>query len=513
MKKILFVLLSVFMINTLAFAKSDTIIIGVENETPKINPLFDEDHDSALDLIFSGLTTHDENMKIVPDLAKSWEISKDRKVYTFELRDDAYWHDGEKFSADDVKFTIQTALDEKLSSPAKANYEPIDKVEVLSPYKIKITLKTPFEPLLSALSIGMLPKHILDGKDLSVDNYNNAPIGTGPYKLVEWNKGKYLKFEAFDKYYGGVAKTKNVYMKFVPDFNVAAMQLQKGELDAALSEPNMAIKLSKNPNLKILKEDSADYRSLMFNMQNELFKDKNVRKALNYAVNKEAIVKNILHGYGSVANNPIEKSWANDENVAKFEYNPQKAIKILQDNGWSKNKNGYFQKDGKELKFGIYAYNTDPLRVSLANILSSDFQKIGINATAYAKPQGSFKISDVDTFLIGWGSPFDPDFHTYRIFGSFADSSVDPNGWNYSHYNDKNVDEALFKARSLAKIEDRKVYYSKFLEAIYENPPFIFIAYLEFPLVYNAKISGIKPHVLGHHGGGFAWNVKDWIKE
>ncbi|MCI6989692.1 MAG: ABC transporter substrate-binding protein [Campylobacter sp.] len=513
MKILQLIMFSILMLGINLYAKSDTIVIGVENETARINPLFDEDHDSALDFVYSGLVKFDENMQIAPDLALSWEISDDKKTYKFTLRDDAFWHDGEKFSAKDAEFTLKTAMSDELNAPAKANFELIDEIKVIDDTHIEISLKTPFEPFLATLNMGMLPKHLLENENISTTNFNNAPVGTGPYKLDEWKKGQYLKFSAFDKYYGTTPKTQNIYLKFIPDFSVAAIQLQKGEIDATLISPAMVENIQKNNNIKILKESSADYRALMFNMKNEIFQDKNVRIAINYAIDKNLIVEALIHGYGSVANGPIDRDWANDESIKGFEFDPKKAENILQNAGYSKDKDGIYQKDGKKLEFDIYTFNTDPLRVAIANAISSDLAKIGIKATPYSKPHGSFEISEVDTFILGWGSPFDPDLHTYRVFGSSSDSDINEGGWNYSHYSDNAVDEALKNARSALTKSERKEWYSKFLQALNENPPFVFVAYLDFPLAYSAKISGIKPHVLGHHGAGFAWNVSEWEKE
>ena len=163
-------------------------MVAIEEQTPRINPLYDEDHDPTLSLVFSGLTSHDENSNVVPELAKSWQVSDDGLEYVFELRDDAFWHDGVKFSAKDVKFTIEAAQDKKLNAPAISNYEVVKSVEILGDYKVKITLSEPFPPFLDALSFGVLPEHILKGKDIATDKFNDAPIGTGAYKLVKWKK-------------------------------------------------------------------------------------------------------------------------------------------------------------------------------------------------------------------------------------------------------------------------------------------------------------------------------------
>ncbi|AKT90321.1 dipeptide/oligopeptide/nickel ABC transporter, periplasmic substrate-binding protein [Campylobacter ureolyticus RIGS 9880] len=500
----LFLLIS-FVLN-FALAK-DVLVVGIENESSRLNPLYDEDHDPALSLLFSGLTRHDENTKVTPDLAKSWEVSKDGLTYIFDLRDDAYWHDGVKFTAQDVKFTIESAKDKKLNAPAISNYEMVKDVEILGDYKIKVTLDTPFPPFLDALSFGILPKHLLEGKDIATYQFNDNPIGTGPYKFVNWKKGESIEFVANDKFYKGTPKIKKVFLKVVPDANVRLMQLKSGELDAGLIDFS-GVEMAKNSkNLNILKFKSADYRALMFNYNNEVLKDRDVRVALNYFIDKNDMVKTLLHTHGSVANNPIQNYIQSDK---VYEFNPKKGDEILTKAGWKKNKKGIYEKDGKTLSFEIYSFNSDPLRVAMSKVISSELNKYGVDAKAFAKPKTAFKISKVDSFLIGWGSPFDPDFHTYRIFGGFADSDINENGWNYSHYKDAKVDEALKKARSTGDLEERKTYYKEFLDALYENPPYIFIAYLDYNLAYNKNLTGIKTQILGHHGAGFLWNLEEW---
>lgn len=503
----IFLILSFIFNFALANAKKDTLIVGIENESSRLNPLYDEDHDPTLSLLFSGLTKHDENTKVTPDLAKSWEISGDGLTYIFTLRDDVLWHDGVKFTAQDVKFTIESAKDKKLNAPALVNYEMVKDVEILDDYKVKITLDTPFPPFLDALSFGVLPKHLLDGKDIDSDKFNENPVGTGPYKFVNWKKGENIEFVANEKYYKGTPNIKKVFLKLVGDANVRLMQLKSGELDAALIDFSGVNLAKKSKNLNILKFKSADYRALMFNFNHEILKDKDIRIALNYFINKEKIVKTLLHEQGSVANNPIENFIKSDK---VYEFDPKKGDEILTKIGWKKNKNGIYEKDGKTLSFDIYSFNSDPLRVAMAKIISSELNKYGVDAKAYAKPKTAFKIADVDSFVIGWGSPFDADFHTYRIFGSFADSDINENGWNYSHYKDAKADEALKKARSSAKWEEREVYYKEFLDALYENPPYIFVAYLDYNLAYNKNLTGIKTQILGHHGAGFLWNLEEW---
>lgn len=509
MLRLLFIL---FLSPFLLFARNDTLIIAVENETNRINPIFSEDHDSVIALVFSGLTRFDEKMNLQADLAKTWRVSKEGLEYEFDLRDDVLWHDGVQFSADDVKFSLEAFKNPKNNSSLYENFKYIKDVEILSPFKIKITLFEPYPAFLDALSEGMIPKHLLENENLNTAKFNQNPIGTGAYKFVRWKKGEYIEFEANENYHLTKVQTQRLILKHITDPAVASAELKNGKIDAALIDVSLLGMFKDDSNFSILKEKSADYRALMFNLNNEFLKDPAVRLALNYGVDRESIVKNLLHNYGFVASHPLENSWANPLNFKSYEYNPQKAEKILMNSGFKKNKQGVFEKNAKPLEFEIYAMSNDPLRVSLAGILQSEFAKLGVITKLVAKPSGSFDFSEVDSAIIGWGTPQDPDFHTYRVFESSQDSNINPTGWNFGHYHNQKADTALQKARTALDKQERKKYYAEFIEALYEEPPFLFLVYLDFALVHKANIQGIKPRMLGHHGIGFTWNVYEWRK-
>lgn len=484
----------------------DTLVVAVESDPDRINPVFSEDHDAAIGIVFSGLTRFDESMRVAPDLAKSWEVSADGLSYKFLLRNDVLWHDGAKFSAHDVAFTLNALRDPKLNAPTKVNFDMVKDVQVVNDYEVAVTLSRPFPAFLDALSVGMIPKHLLEGKDINTDTFNQKPIGTGPYMLKEWKKRSYIRFDSNPNYHFGEAKTKKLILKHVPDLSLSAIELKNQSVDVALVGFEFVETFKNDKRFSVLIEDSADYRALMYNFENPVFADKNVRLALNYAVDKEAILANMLHNLGSVANHPLQKSWASVP-PSTHEYNPQKAIKLLEQAGWKKNAQGIFTKDGKVLSFEMYAFSSDPLRVALVNLLKSEFAKIGVEAKAYAMPSGSFDYMKVDSLLIGWGSPYDPDFHTFRVFESTQDKE-----WNFGHYKNATVDKALSAGRSTLDQEKRKEAYAEFIGALTDDPPFLFLVYLQFPLVYNNNVKGIKPHVLGHHGVGFTWNVHEWSK-
>ena len=490
----------------------DTLVVAVENEPDRVNPIFSEDHDAAIGIIFSGLVRFDKERKPIADLAESWKMSTDGLVYDFVLKKGIKWHDGKEFSAEDVEFTLNAVRNPKFNSPLSVNFEMIKKIEVLSPNRLKITLSSPYPAFLDSLTLGILPKHLLDGKDLNTDPFNFAPIGTGPYIFKEWKRGQYMGFVENAHFYLGKVETPKLILKTIPNPSVTSIELKNGQIDAGLVDFELASSFQNNPQFKLLILESADYRALMFNLKNPILQDQNVRIALNYAVNKEAIVQTLLHSHGFVAHHPLQLSWADSKQYPTYSYNPQRALEILEKDGWKKGKDGILQKNGKVLSFEIYTMSDDPLRVAISSVLQSEFAKIGVKTKVVAKPSGSFDYTKVDTFLVGWGSPFDPDLHTYRVFSSFEDTDKNQEGWNFGHYTDKKVDESLSLARKVFDPQKRKKHYANFIQALYKNPPFLFLVYLKFPFVYAENIEGIKPYVVGHHGVGFTWNIWQWSK-
>ena len=505
--RILLALLLCFSALFSATAK-DSIVIAVENEAELINPVFSEDHDVAIGLIFSGLIRFDENMQVKPDLAKSWKISKDGLKYDFTLRENVLWHDGKKFSAQDVKFTLQALLDSKINAPSRVNFEAIKEIKILDDSHLSITLSYPFPAFLDALNIGIVPKHLLQGEDFYTTSFNQNPIGTGPYKFASRKKGQHIILEANEKFYLQKVKTKNLILRHISDSTISAIELKKGNVDVSLVGFDFVKDFQNDKDFQVIIEKSADYRALGFSQDDEILKDKNVRKALNHLIKKDSIVETLLHGYGEVAHHPLQRSWASPKNYPTYDFNPKKADKLLKKAGFVK-KDGFYQKDGKKLSFEMYAMSGDSLRVALITLLQAEFQKYGIDAKAIAKPSGSFAYDEVQSALLGWGSPYDADFHTYRVFG-YVDG-VRPD-WNFSNYKNDKVSKSLKQARSTNNKAQRKKEYAKFINALHEDPPFLFLVYLDFPLVANKEIKGIKTQILGHHGVGFTWNAYEWSK-
>lgn len=485
-------------------ADGNTLVYG-SGDYSSINPALYE-HGEINSLIFSGLTAHDSNNQIVPSLAESWTFDKDTNTYTFKLRADVKWHDGKPFTADDVKFTLDTIMNPDNASEIASNYEEINKIEVVDKTTIKIGLVSPVIPMLDYLTIGILPKHLLEGKDIATDPYNQFPIGTGPYKMVSWDKGQSIMLAKNEDFYLGVPKIDAITFKIVEDTKARALQLKSGELDLAQVTPHDSEQFQNNSEFVVDIMKTADYRGILYNFNNSFFKEnRELPNALSYAIDRQAILDNVLLGYGAVAYSPIQVGAYNNPTIEKYDYNPAKTKESLEKAGWILGTDGIYEKNGRKLSFTINCKEGDQVRVDMANICAQQFKAVGVDAKVAV--QAKIDWDNQEAFLIGWGSPFDPDDHTYKVFATGK-------GSNYSSYSNAQVDDLLTKARNTEVDADRLKYYQDFQTELSKDLPYTFITYIDAIYVAKPNLKGITTEtVLGHHGVGIFWNVADWTIE
>ncbi len=482
----------------------DTLIYG-SNDYTRINPAIDEHGEINL-LLFDGLTAHDADNNVVPGLAEKWDIDDENNTYTFHLREGVKWHDGEAFSAEDVKFTIEAIMNPDNESEIASNYEEVESITVEDENTVTFKLSEKNVAFLDYMTIGILPKHLLEGKDMQNDDYFRNPVGTGPYKMTEWVEGQSIALEANEDYYKGAPKIKNIIFKIVDDDNAKALQLQSGEINFAKITPKDAQSLADKDGYKVYNMKTSDYRGIMYNFNNQFWKDNaDIIPAINYAIDRQAMVDSVLLGDGIVGYGPLQRNVYNDESTDIWSYDPDKSKEIIEAAGWTLGDDGIYEKNGTKLSFTVNCKEGDQVRADLAAIASQQLKEVGVELKVNVT-------SDIDwenqeAFLIGWGSPFDADDHTWKVFGTGK-------GSNFNSYSDKNVDKALKKARQTDDTEKRAEYYSEFLKAINENPPYTFFCYVDVDYVSNVGISGITTEtILGHHGVGIFWNVGEWTLE
>lgn len=488
-------------------AEENRLVYASETEFAGLNPILEETNLDAL--LFRGLMKFDEENTAVKDIAETVEISEDRLTYEITLREDIKFHDGEPLTADDVVFTIDSILDDSNASFLKADFTAVDSIAKTGEYKVKVQLKHPFSPFLDKLTVPILPEHAFEGEAMRNAEFNGHPIGAGPYMFDAWERGNSLTLKANDNFHGTVPSIEKVIFKFIPDSNVRALQLKSGEVDIALLDPVQAESMEDAEKVDVHAMDTADYRGILYNMENPLWQDVDVRKAFNYAVDREKIVKGILKDYGTEAYSPLQKHAFNNEETEKYSYDLQKAEALLDKAGWKKRQDGYRYKGSDKLEFTITAPVTDTVRVNIANYAAESFKAIGADVKVDALDWSAIAIEETDAFIIAWGSPYDADQHTHILFHT-DQSSTTSSGYNYGNYSNEKVDRLLERGRESVMEEERKAAYTAFQTELAQDPPYNFIAYTDAIYGIDKQLSGVKERTLGHHGSGFLWNVEEW---
>ncbi|MFH1542384.1 MAG: peptide-binding protein [bacterium] len=463
------------------------LILSLGGEISLLNPILSTDSSSSAveGTIFSGMTRINEQLEVVPDLAESWKVSKDGKIWTFYLRKDVQWHDGEPFTAADVVFTYNSILNPKVNSVRRSDYiiddQPI-RFLALDKYTVQAILPEPFAPFLARSGMSVIPQHLLAGKDINVADFNRNPVGTGPFIFKAWKTGDSIRVTRNPNYYLGAPKLAEIIFKVIPDANAQLIALEAGEIDESGIPPKDYSRMKAQEGINVFEYDSLGYTYLGFNLANPKFKDIRVRQALAYATNKEQLVKLIYKGLASPAYAPSAPvSWAYSDEVAKYQYDPEKAKVLLKEAGVD------------NLEFTILLNQGNKEREKAAIILQQQYAKVGVKVNLRVMEWSSMlKIvnaatdpKDFDAVLMGWSLGLDPD--AYSIWHS----SQYPKGFNFINYRSPKVDALLVKGRITMEKEDRKAIYAQLWQEIAADQPYIFLWYPKSIVGISERVGGL----------------------
>ena len=352
-----------------------TLVYGSADYT-RINPAMDEHGEINL-LLFNGLTAHDADDNIVPGLAEKWEYDAETCTYTFHIRDGIQWHDGEKFTADDVKFTIEAIMDPENGSENAPNYEDVEEITVIDDSTVSFRLSEPNVAFLEYMTMAILPKHLLEGENMQESDFFRAPVGTGPYKLESWDEGQSIVLVKNEDYYLGAPKIDKVIFKIVPDDNAQAMQLESGELDLALLDPKNAQNFKEKDGFTCYDMTTADYRGILFNFANDYWtKNRDIIPAVCYSIDRQAIIDSVLLGEGMAAYSPLQRNIYNNENVEHYDYNPEKSKEIMESVGCTMGEDGFYYRDGEKIGFVISVGAGDQVRLDIAQAAAQQLMQV-----------------------------------------------------------------------------------------------------------------------------------------
>ena len=482
-------------------ADGGTLVYGSGDYT-RINPAMDEHGEINL-LLFDGLTAHNGQNEVVPSLAKSWEFDEASCTCTFHLEEGVTWHDGEPFTAEDVKFTIEAVMNPENGSENAPNYEDVQEITVLDDHTISFRLSAPNAAFLDYMALPVLPRHLLEGENMQESDFFRHPVGTGPYRLASWDEGQAITLTRNEDYFKGAPSIGTVVFKIVTDDNAKALQMRSGELDLALLPPRDAETFEGAEGYTVYRMTTSDYRGILFNFRHPYWNEnRDLIPAVCCALDRQAILDTVLLGHGITAYGPLQRNPYNNEAVEHYDYDPGRARALLEAAGCVMGENGYYTRNGEEVGFVLSVGAGDQVRLDMAQAAAQQLGEVGIHCTVDVPARVDW--GGQMAYLIGWGSPFDADDHTYKVFGTGK-------GANYSAYSNADVDRFLTEARQTADPEQRRAAYARFQEALAGDPAFAFLCYVDADYVAKENLRGISEGtVMGHHGVGIFWNICDW---
>lgn len=479
--------------------------------------------------IYSSLFDFNEKWEPIPHVAESWSFSDDKLTMTIKLRQGVKFTDGAELTAEDVAFTLNTIKHPEYTGPRAASMKDVVSVEATDKYTVTIKLAKPFAPIFTNINYGILQKKLFDGtpvKDMDKHPVTMNPVGSGPYKLKEYVRGQYVILERNPDWFaskenGGAPFIQTVRFKVIPDNQTAVAALQNGEIDMLTPEATEVTNLEQNFKDKLVAHnwDRNGFGYILLNTAKPPLDNKLVRQALTYGLDREAIIKGVLEGRGTVPPGPIPPvSWAYDSKAKALPYDPNKAKQLLEQAGYKMGANGIYEKDGKPLKLTFYGSSGSTTIEAIASIARNNYKQIGVDLEVqlmdfnammdnYVKP-GKYDLS-FGGFTLG----LDPDSH-YSLFHSSSgkpDAKGNVSGFNRSRYANPKVDALLEQARAEYDLAKRKQLYGEFQQIIIDEAPVIMVYANRYTDFTSARVKGVVNYP--GHGATVTYLYKWYINE
>jgi len=477
----------------------DAIVIGLVAEPVTMDPPQITDLNSArvTKRIFEGLVAQElGSYKLVPGLAQSWDISKDGLTYTFKLRPNVKFHDGTPFNAEAVKFVFERQLNDKGPYYATGTYPYVKGflgnvagVEVLDAGTVQIKLKAPLAPFLQYLahqSLFMFSPESLKkwGKDVV-----KHPVGTGPFKLDAWEPGVRVVLARNDEYWGGAPKIRQAIYVPIVEAQARLVALKTGDIDLTMDVPPDSLdELRRDPNVVVAESNSSAVWYVMLNTRHPILKDRRVRQALNHAVNKDAIIRDILRGTAIVSRGPMSPVYGTfyEDNTARYPHDLDKARALLREAG---------HPNGFELTFLVPESGSGMQSpVEMATIIQANLAQIGVRAKIQTMEWGAYLrkyLEQPDMAEMSWNPSIgDPDHMMYMLLSS----DRFPPAFNAGYYQNDRVDDLLRRARTTVDEKARVPLYREAQKLVVEDAPWIFVDHGKQVIVHRKRVQGFKLH-------------------
>jgi peptide/nickel transport system substrate-binding protein len=498
-----------------------TAVVAAIGDIPDINPLTSTDHTSAqvrMFVLYMPLLEYDENFEPVPHLARSWELNEDTTALTFHLRDDIYWHDGVKTTAEDLKFSYDLARDPNTAFPNTAFWTHYGAAEAVDSFTFRIAMEPHAEYLDPWRTFAPVPKHLLEGVPAAeIRNHpysTTRPVGNGPFKFVSRAVGQNWVFEANENHpeeLGGRPYVDRLVYRAIPEPVSLITELLTGGIDYYIAPgANQAAQIEASENARLLTFPDRAFVILAWNERRPPFDDVRVRRALTMAIDRQSIVDGIVYGFGQVANSTVPPFfWQYDEQSGRgLEYDPEGAKALLAQAGWEdRNGDGIVENaEGRPFQFTIKTNQGNQTRADIAAKVQSDLRQVGVAAAPRILEWGTLlnQINnpdnrDFDAVVVGWVTEFRIDdtdlFH--------CDKRDDPFQWG--GYCDPETDALLERLPRIVDRADSKPLWAQYQRKIAQDQPYTF-------LYFQERLEGVHERLRNVHvdARGDWVGVTDW---
>ena len=510
-KKLIVFLLSTLAVSTVflslpaeadSHAKGGTFIFGRGGDSVGLDPALEEDGESfkVCDNIYDTLVQYqDGSTEIEPGLATKWESSADGLTWTFHLRKGVTFHDGTPFNAEAVLFSLNRQHDKThpfhdvsgsyVYWVATGLADIVDTITAIDDWTVQIRLKTAYAPFIYTIAI--TPFSIVSPTAVQKwgDAYSNNPIGTGPFKFVQWDRGDKIVLTANDTYWGGRPKLDRVIFRSIPDNAVRLIELQRGGLHAMeFPNPDDLQQIQDDETLELLSQPGMNIGYLAMNMDKPPLDNLKVRLAINHAIDKSAIIKHLYQGLGVPAKNPIPPTlWSYDDTIQDYAHNPELSKKLLAEAGYP---NGF--------EMTLWALPVPrpyiPDGRALAEVLQSELRNVGIETKIVTYDWGTYlektKYGEHDMAMLGWFADLaDPDNFFYFLLSK---SSAEKPAGNIAFYRSDAMQDVLERARATSDKEKRISLYKQAQQIFHKDVPWVPLAHATQILVINKKVKNLK---------------------
>ncbi|HUG13906.1 MAG TPA: ABC transporter substrate-binding protein [Thermomicrobiales bacterium] len=465
--------------------------------------------------IHDSLIEVDKDFMIAPILATSFEAAADGLSFTFSLNEGVMFHDGEEFTSEDVKYTFEYYANPDNTTVLGPTFSEIDRVETPDDYTAVIHLKTVDAAILVlGMTEFILPEH--HHSVVGKDGYASDPIGTGPFKLLEWRPAEQTTLEAYDDYFRGRPNLDFFREEIVPEASVRTIALERGDSDHAVW-PLVAedhLRLMADDRFLVLRAPSAAINHFPLNNDHPPLSEIAVRQAMMWAVDRDRLINDLEQGLAVLATSNLSPAlvYYYETDVVQYSHDPDRARQILDDAGWAVGSDGIRAKDGVRLEFVCTVITGDQRRKPEAEIVQQDLLAVGIDMSIEEAPVATIIEQltqpgvQMQSSLFNWtygGDSGEPDARgTLRSDGAR----------NYSHYRNPRVDELLDAGVATTEPEERRAAYAEIQQIVAEEVPFLFIMFWEWIQIFNTRVKGV-PESSPNTNGPYRLVHTYWIDE